>query len=75
MHQLSVPEFDRAVIGIGTDLEASILTATVLMAGRCGGPATGPYRSKFGVRSWRSRDRGRTSPTRLPKPWCGTTIW
>jgi trk system potassium uptake protein TrkA len=31
MRQLSVPEFDRAVIGIGSDLEASILTATVLM--------------------------------------------
>lgn len=31
MRQLSVPDFDRAVIGIGSDLEASILTATVLM--------------------------------------------
>lgn len=31
MRQLSVPEFERAVIGIGSDLEASILTATVLM--------------------------------------------
>ncbi len=31
MRQLSVHEFDRAVIGIGTDLESSILTATVLL--------------------------------------------
>lgn len=32
MRQLSVPEFDRAVIGIGTDLEASVLTASVLLS-------------------------------------------
>ncbi len=31
MRQLSVHEFDRAVVGIGTDLESSILTATVLL--------------------------------------------
>jgi trk system potassium uptake protein TrkA len=31
MRQLSVHEFDRAVIGIGTDLEASILTASVVL--------------------------------------------
>lgn len=31
MRQLSVQEFDRAVIGIGTDLESSILTASVLL--------------------------------------------
>ena len=31
MRQLSVHEFDRAVIGIGTDLESSILTASVLL--------------------------------------------
>ena len=31
MRQLSVHEFDRAVIGIGNDLEASILTASVLL--------------------------------------------
>jgi trk system potassium uptake protein TrkA len=31
MRQLSVPEFDRAVIGIGTDLESSILSASVLL--------------------------------------------
>ncbi len=31
MKQLSVQEFDRAVIGIGTDLESSILTASVLL--------------------------------------------
>ncbi len=31
MRQLSVDEFDRAVIGIGNDLEASILTASVLL--------------------------------------------
>jgi trk system potassium uptake protein TrkA len=31
MRQLSVREFDRAVVGIGTDLEASILTASVLL--------------------------------------------
>jgi trk system potassium uptake protein TrkA len=32
MRQLSVPEFDRAVIGIGTDLESSVLTASVLLS-------------------------------------------
>lgn len=32
MRQLSVHEFDRAVIGIGTDLESSVLTASVLMS-------------------------------------------
>ncbi len=31
MVQLSVGEFDRAVIGVGTDLEASILTASVVL--------------------------------------------
>lgn len=31
MHQLSVHEFDRAVIGIGSNLESSILTASVLL--------------------------------------------
>lgn len=31
MRQLSVHEFDRAVIGIGSDLEASILSASVVL--------------------------------------------
>lgn len=31
LRQLSVHEFERAVIGIGTDLEASILTASVVL--------------------------------------------
>lgn len=31
MRQLSVHEFDRVVIGIGNDIEASILTASVLL--------------------------------------------
>jgi trk system potassium uptake protein TrkA len=31
MRQLAVPEFDRAVIGVGTDLEASILSASVVL--------------------------------------------
>lgn len=31
MRQLSVHDFDRAVIGVGNDLEASILTATVVL--------------------------------------------
>ena len=31
MRQLSVQTFDRAVIGVGTDLEASILSASVLV--------------------------------------------
>lgn len=31
MRQLSVDEFDRAVVGVGTNLEASILTASVLL--------------------------------------------
>lgn len=31
MRQLSVHEFDRAVVGIGTNLEASILSASVLV--------------------------------------------
>jgi trk system potassium uptake protein TrkA len=31
MRQLSVHEFDRAVIGIGTNLESSVLTASVLL--------------------------------------------
>jgi trk system potassium uptake protein len=31
MRQLSVHEFDRAVVGIGTDLESSILSASVLL--------------------------------------------
>jgi trk system potassium uptake protein TrkA len=31
MRQLSVHEFDRAVIGMGTNLESSILTASVLL--------------------------------------------
>ncbi|GEB48397.1 potassium channel family protein [Streptomyces cacaoi] len=32
MRQLGVHEFDRAVVGIGTDLEASILTASLLIS-------------------------------------------
>lgn len=32
MRQLSVHDFDRAVIGIGTDLESSVLTASVLIS-------------------------------------------
>lgn len=32
LRQLSVHEFDRAVVGIGTDLEASILTASLLIS-------------------------------------------
>ncbi len=35
MRQLSVHEFDRAVIGVGTDLEASILSASVVLNLRC----------------------------------------
>ena len=31
LRQLSVHEFDRAVVGIGSDLEASILTASILV--------------------------------------------
>jgi trk system potassium uptake protein TrkA len=31
MRQLDVPEFERAVVGIGNDLEASILTTAVLV--------------------------------------------
>ncbi|MGV9712760.1 potassium channel family protein [Gordonia sp. NPDC003424] len=31
LRQLSVPEFDRAVVGIGSDLEASLLTASALI--------------------------------------------
>ncbi|MEQ6900673.1 TrkA family potassium uptake protein [Nocardioides sp. YIM 152588] len=31
MRQLSVGEFDRAVIGVGTDLEASILSASIVL--------------------------------------------
>jgi trk system potassium uptake protein TrkA len=31
MRQLSVHEFDRAVIGVGTDLEASILSASIVV--------------------------------------------
>ena len=31
MRQLAVPEFDRAVVGIGTNLESSVLTASVLL--------------------------------------------
>ena len=31
LRQLSVHEFDRAVIGIGSDLEASILTSSILV--------------------------------------------
>lgn len=31
MRQLAVQEFDRAVVGVGTDLEASILSASVLL--------------------------------------------
>jgi len=31
MRQLSVPEFERAVIGVGNDLEASILSASVAL--------------------------------------------
>lgn len=32
LRQLSVHEFDRAVVGIGTDLEASILTSSILVS-------------------------------------------
>ena len=32
MHQLSVDEFECAVVGIGTNLEASVLTASVLIS-------------------------------------------
>ncbi len=31
LRQLSVPDFDRAVVAIGSDVEASILTASVLL--------------------------------------------
>lgn len=31
LRQLSVPDFGRAVVGIGTDLEASILTTSILV--------------------------------------------
>lgn len=31
MRQLSVPDFDRAVVGVGNDLEASILSASVAL--------------------------------------------
>lgn len=31
MRQVGVHEFDRAVVGVGTDIEASILTASVLL--------------------------------------------
>jgi trk system potassium uptake protein TrkA len=31
LRQLSIPEFDRVVVGIGTDLEASILTTSILL--------------------------------------------
>jgi trk system potassium uptake protein len=31
MHQLSLEDFDRAVVGIGTDLESSILSASVAL--------------------------------------------
>ncbi|MCT2122688.1 NAD-binding protein, partial [Dietzia cinnamea] len=31
LRQLSVHEFDRAVVGIGSDLEASLLTASALI--------------------------------------------
>jgi trk system potassium uptake protein TrkA len=31
LRQLSVPEFDRVVVGIGSDLEASILTTSILL--------------------------------------------
>jgi trk system potassium uptake protein TrkA len=31
LRQLGVPEFSRAVVGIGTDMEASILTASLLV--------------------------------------------
>ena len=36
LRQLAVPEFDRVVVGIGTDIEASILTASLLV--KFGGP-------------------------------------
>ncbi len=32
LRQLSVHEFDRAVVGIGTDIEASILTTSILVS-------------------------------------------
>jgi trk system potassium uptake protein TrkA len=31
LRQLSIPDFDRVVVGIGTDLEASILTTSILL--------------------------------------------
>lgn len=31
LRQLSVPEFDRVVVGIGTDIEASLLTASIVL--------------------------------------------
>ncbi|OUM43926.1 potassium channel family protein [Arthrobacter sedimenti] len=31
LRQLSLPDFDRVVVGIGTDLEASILTTSILL--------------------------------------------
>lgn len=31
MRQIAVPEFDRAVVGIGTNIEASLLTASLLV--------------------------------------------
>lgn len=31
LRQIAVPEFDRAVVGIGTNIEASLLTASVLV--------------------------------------------
>lgn len=31
LRQLAVPEFDRAVVGIGTNIEASLLTASLLV--------------------------------------------
>ncbi len=31
LRQLSLPEFDRVVVGIGSDLEASILTTSILL--------------------------------------------
>jgi trk system potassium uptake protein TrkA len=34
MRQLSIPDFSRGVVGVGTDLEASILSASVLLT--CG---------------------------------------
>jgi trk system potassium uptake protein TrkA len=45
MRQLGAGEFRRAVVGIGTDVEASILTTSVLVDSRC--PTSGPRPSSW----------------------------